>query len=241
MTEQTNTPSATKSDETAPESRTFLVDPEHTGVRLALPMLVFAGLIVGYFVASVILSLINPDVSAGCFPLIGAILFAVFITTVGDTFLKRIWPSGRTLTLTDHSLDLNDHRRGKDKVISIQLDNRINPLTWRFKVSRGSARVQKGSVMLGLKLMQDESEVTIYAFMPEKEATALPNYAQFTPLVSRIELESDKLPLREKGEQKRLLKAEQERWEDGAELLRQDFPLIIEALIPHISDWQLRS
>jgi hypothetical protein len=101
--------------------------------------------------------------------------------------------------------------------------------------------VQKGWIMLGLKLIQDDAEVTLYTFMPEKEANALPNFSQFTPLVSRTELESDKMPLREKGEQKRLLKAEQERWEDGAELRRQDFPVLIEALMPHIADWQPRS
>jgi hypothetical protein len=219
-------------------ARILPIDIEHGGIRLALPVLTVAGLIVGYVATSAILTALNVDVAIGCFSFLAAIGMALASAAIGDTVLKRVWPSGRKLIVDQQGIVLEDRRKGRAKDIRLHWDQRINPLSWRFRVSRGSARVQKGWIMLGVKLLQDEQDLTVYTFMPAKDAEKLPAYKLFTALAARVELESDKLPLREKSEQRRLLKAEQDRWEDGAEIRREDFPFLIETLTAHIKDWQ---
>lgn len=220
------------------ESRSLPVDIEHGGIRLALPILTVVGLVLGYGITSAVLTALNADIAIGCISFLAAIAMALAAATIGDYVLKRVWPSGRKLVVDLQGIVLEDRRKGRSKDIRLRWDQRINPLSWRFKVSRGSARVQKGWIMLGLKLLQDEEDLTMYTFMPAKDAEALPAYGLFTALASRHELESDKLPLREKSEQRRLLKAEQDRWEDGAEIRREDFPFLIQTLTEHIKGWQ---
>jgi len=149
-----------------------------------------------------------------------------------------VWPSGRTLSLSLEGLHLRDQRRNRSGETRIAWDQRINLLAWRFTVARGSARVPKGWIMLAMKLLQDDSQLIFYTFMPAKETATLPTYHVFTPLATRTAIDKGELSLREASEQRRLLKAENERWQDGAEIDRQDFVALLEIFNQHARDWQ---
>src|SRR5258708_7651642 len=164
-------------------SRILPVDVEHGGIRVLLPLITIAGLVAGYILTTVIVNTLNIDVAVGCVSFIGAVVGALALASISDRFLKRVWPSGRSLSVDSEGLQLNDTRRGRQQSQRIVWAQRVNVLAWQFKVSRGSARWPKGWIMLGLQLVQDEAEITLYTFMPEKQASALPAYQMFTQLL----------------------------------------------------------
>jgi hypothetical protein len=202
--------------------------------------MILIGFGIGYALTSWLFNMMNSDLSIGCFPIGGGIVIGLLVSAAGDRFLKRIWLSGRSLTVDQNRLDLHDKRKGKPPLLHITWAQRVNALTWRFTVRRGSARIPKGWVMLGLQLLQDESMVTLYTFMPEKTAVTLPEFPAFMLLAPRANLETNELPLRDKIEQRRLHKAEDERWQDGAELRRQDFQTLLAVMTQRMPDWQAR-
>src|SRR6185436_15757361 len=104
-------------------------------------------------------------------------------------------------------MQLRNARKTDSPDTRIDWDRRINWLAWRFAVARGSARVPKGWLMMGFQVSQDETQMTLYTFMPAKEAAAMPGYEQFTPLIGRAALEKGQLSIREGADQRRLLKA----------------------------------
>lgn len=214
------------------------VDTEHTGIRLALPLITIAGFVGAYLLTSWLLAAVNVEVAIGCIAFAVAVVAALLAALLGDRFLKRTWPSGRALVLDGDGLRLRDQRKGRSDEIQLRWDQRINPLAWRFAVSRGSARVPKGWMMLGMQLLQDDAQMILYTFMSAKDAAALPAYSVFTPLVSRSSVEKGELSIREMSEQRRLLKIEDERWRDGAEIRKEDFVVLLNALTSHIPEWQ---
>ncbi len=214
------------------------VDSEHAGIRLALPVITIAGFVGAYLLTAWLLAAIKLEVATGCIAFAVAVVAALLAAMLGDRFLKQMWPSGRALVLDSDGLRLRDQRKGRSDEIRLRWDQRINPQAWRFAISRGSARVPKGWMMLGVQLLQDDAQLILYTFMPAKDAAALPAYSIFTPLVSRATIEDGKLSIREMSEQRRLLKAEDERWKDGAEIRREDFAGLLNTLTGHIPEWQ---
>jgi hypothetical protein len=219
------------------DSWVFPIDVEHNGIRLALPLITIGGGILIYLVLTQVLAALSPDGSVSCAAVIISLIGALGVAALADRVLKQIWPSGRTLTVNLAGLHLADKRKGRDVAVRLAWDQRINVLAWRFTVKRGSARVQKGWIMLGCQLVQDDEQLTLYAFVPSKVADEA-RFAEFTQLVLRDVLEKGSLPLREANEQRRLLKAESERWQDGAELRREDFEKLVELLTERVSTWR---
>ncbi len=223
------------------QTRTLLLDAEHAGIRLALPLLTVAGFAVGLAVATAISNVLNLSSVAGCLSFSLAIGLALLTAVLGDRVLKQRWPSGRSLALSPEGLRLRDLRKNRQHEAYLAWDRRFNLLAWRFAVQRGSARVPKGWQMLGLQLIQDEAQLTLYTFMPAKEAGALNGFGTFVPLTTRSAIEKGDLSLREMSEQRRLLKAEDERWRDGGEVRREDFPALWEEINAHLQGWQKRA
>jgi hypothetical protein len=218
--------------------RTIPIDVEHTGVRLAVPVLTVSGFLAGYFVTSWLFRSAPEETPVGCMAVSVGIVVAVLSAVLADRYLKRVWPSGRTLTLSSEGLHLRDQRRKRNAETRIDWNQRINLVAWRFTVARGSARIPKGWIMLAMKLLQDDSQLIFYTFVPAKEVGTLPTYHVFTPLASRTAIEKGALSLREASEQRRLLKAEDERWQDGAEIDRRDFIALLEIFNQHARNWQ---
>ncbi|MCC7208717.1 MAG: hypothetical protein IT323_15525 [Anaerolineae bacterium] len=219
------------------EARTLPVDVEHAGVRFGVPFAALAGGVLVFLVASAILNGADTTASFTCIALIIAGIGGVITAAFADRFLKRLWPSRRQLRVDDAGLHLIDRRRSAESVQRIAWDARINAIAWRFTVKRGSARINKGFIMLGCQLVQDETSVILYTFAPSDDADA-PRYKDFVQLMPRTVVAKGDLPLREANRQRRLLRLEDERWEDGAELLAADFAYVIDRLEAHQPIWQ---
>jgi hypothetical protein len=220
--------------------RSLPVDVEHVGIRLAVPAAAFVGLVVLYVALSALFSTGESDEAFGCviFGLAGG--GALGVGAVADRVLKRIWPSKRRVVIDAEGIRLTDRRKGADQQISIRWAHRINALGWRFTVKRGSARIPKGWIMLGCQLIQDDVAMILYTFAPAKEADES-RYAGFIQLVLRSVINKGELPLREANRQRRLLRLEDERWEDGAELRHADFAFLIDTLARYGATWQEQS
>jgi hypothetical protein len=217
------------------QTRIMPLDTEHGGVRLLLIVLTMTGFLAGYALMAGLITVLKLDVATGCLAFVAGIVAAILFALASDRLLKRLWPSGRTLILNSDGLQYQNQRKTGEREIRFAWDERINLLAWRFSVSRGTARAPKGWIVLGIQLLQDENQLSLYTLMPPKEATALPDYETFTLLLSRAAIEKGGVSLREASQQRRLLGAEDERWRHGAEVRREDFPLLIEAITRHVS------
>lgn len=214
------------------DARIIPLDPDHIGIRMALPLIAVAA----FIAFAVLLPNIISSADAGCLSLILATFGALITMAVADFTLKRVWKSGRQLEILPTGLRLYDKRKGQAVDTRILWDGRVNVLAWRFTVKRGSARVSRGWIMLGLQLTQDESQMTLYTFMPPKDANG-DTYSGFVQLMIREVVAKGNLPLRDLNVQRRLLQAENERWQGGAEMSRDDFAALVAALSAHQPNW----
>jgi hypothetical protein len=220
------------------ESFSFPVDPEHLGIRLAVPALILAGFVIAYFLGYVLLNALLQTSAAGCFAFLLAGGFALLLATRGQRLLEQKWSSGRSLKSDADGLELRDVRKNHQQNSRIVWEQRVNPLFWRFTVKRTVGKVPRGWVMLGIQLLQDETLITVYAFLPDKSARALTAFKAFVPLMPVNEIERDDIGLREKIVQRRLHKAEDQRWSDGGELRRDDFAMVLNLITRHVPNWQ---
>lgn len=209
------------------------VDEEHAGIRLAIPLLTVGTFILLYAILN---SLQYPDtLPAGCIVVVGSLIGAVAAAFIADKVLKRVWRSGRTLTLAPDALTLA--RRGTTEA-KIVFPEPINALAWKFTVNRGSARVPRGWSMLSTKLSQGDTEenppLVLYTFVSPVQLAQFPDATQFTALVPRAEVESGTLGLRETGLQRLLLASEDERYRIGAEIRPSDLQRVLAAVTPYL-------
>jgi len=202
------------------QMRRLPVDVEHLGVRVIVPLLAVAALALVLVLGPVGLAALDlEDTVASSLLLPLAILAAIGAALLGDRLLKKYWPSGRELLVDESCLVLRDRKKPEQV---LRWGERVNLLTWRFTVPR-RGRVPKGYLCLAMQLLQDEQQITIYTFYDPKKLDRLEEAEAFTPLVSRRALQEDRLNLRVAGQQRRLLQAEDERWQNGAELVPEDF------------------
>lgn len=200
--------------------RRYPLDVEHLGIRIMVPLLAFVALVLGWWLIPLILETLGLRATLVGFlqlPLI--IAAAIGGAYLADRFLKGRWLSGRELRLDDRQLVMQE-KDGTQQTIA--WDERVNVLAWRFTVSR-RGRVPKGHVCLALQFLQDEQQVTVYAFVDPKQVDTLPDADAFTPLAGRATLKDERLSLRVAGQQRRLLQAEDVRWQSGGELTAEDF------------------
>lgn len=196
------------------------VDPEHLGIRVAVPFMAFGGLLLVLWLGPVLLTVLGLDSSL----LRGLVIPVAIVAAIGAAFagerlVKGRWTSGRELMFNGEYLVLRD-RKQPERVIA--WNSRVNLLTWRFVISR-RGRIPKGYYCLALQLVQDEDLVTVYTFCDPKRVDDIEENEAFTPLASRKVLNDERLNMRAAGQQRRLLQAEDERWQHGAEITVDDF------------------
>jgi len=228
--------SPTPGAEPVPNGRQIGIDTEHTTVRW-LVLILTAGLVVlVHLVGTLLVRRLAGGAGSEC-----VVFFLDAVALVGgglaiESTLKRLIPSRRSATLGDEALVVRDERHHPPHITRIVWDKTVNVKSWRFTVSRRS-RVQKGWYCMALHLLQDEEEVIFYTFMPPHEAEAIPGYQRFVRLRPRQEIRSS-TDLNTAAEQRRLLKLEDARWNDGAEISREDFKALLESLRQHVPNWR---
>lgn len=153
-----------------------------------------------------------------------------------ERLLKRVMPSRRYATLGEDRLVITDGRARPPEVTGIDWDRKVNTLAWRFPIRRRS-RVPKGWYCMAIQLLQDDVEMIFYTFKAPAAAEATPGYDRFARLRPRRETDSS-TDLHAAAEQRRLLKLEDARWQDGAEVTANDFDALIAALADHVPGWR---
>jgi hypothetical protein len=220
----------------APDVRQITIDAEHSAVRW-LTLLLTAGLIALVTLAAATLA---PRVAGGtslaCIVLPLDVVALVAGGLAIESTLKRLLPSRRSALLSSDALEIRDERRKPPRITRIAWDKTVNVKSWRFTIPHRS-RVQKGWYCMALDLVQDEDEVILYTFMPPQEAESVAGYARFVRLRPRQEIRSG-IDLNTVTEQRRLLRLEDARWDDGAEISREDFKALLESLRQHVPDWR---
>ncbi len=215
------------------QTRVIPVDVEHGAIRVLLPFLAIAGFVAGYFLTTWLISVLNVDTAAGCIAFVVGLLVAGLVTLGANRLLRRLLPSGRSLLLSPEALELRDRRKSDSVPVRIDWNQRINVLMWRFSVPRTTVRAQKGWYMLGVQVLQDEAVLSLYTFMSPKDTAALPHSDTFKPLLARAAIQKGDVSLRELAEQRRLLQAEDERWQHGAEIQPGDFAVLMATIAEH--------
>ncbi|PJF37338.1 MAG: hypothetical protein CUN49_00855 [Candidatus Thermofonsia Clade 1 bacterium] len=212
--------------------RSFPLDIEHSGIQLALPLIAIASFIGLLWLLSNVLR----GEENSCLNVMLAVAGALGLMAVSDSVLKRVWKSGRTLSLSEHRITVRDERAKGACEVTFDLRQRLNVLAWRFTIKRSSPRAPRGSVLLALQLLQDDESVALYTLVSAREFDEAV-FAEFVQLKPRSSVIQEKLPLRELAQQRRLLQAEEQRWHEGAEMRRQDFILLLEKLKASHVEW----
>jgi hypothetical protein len=217
--------------------RLIRIDSEHFVVRLLVPILAIALVVVAHLSGTSALDRLLGDGSVDPVCLMLLLDIALFLgASYGiERLLKRWMPSRRSAMLSDTALVVTDRRRRPPAVARVVWDKTVNVQAWRFPIQRGT-RVPKGWYCMALRLLQDDTETVLYTFMPPEEAEASIGYRQFVRLRPRRETRSN-TDLGAAAEQRRLLKLEDARWEDGAEIAREDFHALLAMLRQRTSDW----
>lgn len=211
------------------DSLSLPVDPEHGGLRFAV-LACFIGVgVLSFIIAGALLS----NLSFGLL-ISGAIGIgsAVVVTRVVEARLKNRWPSGRTLDISPTAIRLALKGTTQRELDPTQ---HINVLMWRFTISRRT-RIPKGWYVVAVALMQEGIYIPVYTFMSPEDFQALPLADQYAQLSAPKKQEAD---MRLAGQQRRLREAEVWRWNEGAEVTKEDFMTYFNHLQAHFPAWMV--
>jgi hypothetical protein len=224
-------------------AQSYPLDIEHIGIRLALPLSILISGVLYYNLLSAIVEASGQIAgSFNCLLMLISLFAGLFTGLLVDKLLKRFWQSGRSLNVDSVGLTL---RLSKGRGANAQVESTslqwagaepLEVLGWRFQVKRRSARVQKNWWMLGCRLGQAEQTISVYAFIAP-EVIEQERYAPFVALVPRKTLETGDLPLRELNKYRRLIGAEDARWQEGVEMRAADFTAFVDLLLAQGVAW----
>lgn len=200
------------------------VDQEHRALQAAIIIGFFLGAFVSYFFISSIIS------SAGINLIAAALAMAIgFLVSKGlEVWLKGRWHSGRRLHL---SADRFYTQKGQRIEHEINASEDFDLLFWRFTVKRGG-RIPKGWYLLSCAFHQSGNYLPVYSFMSAEEFEHFPQSERFVELTPKKNIDADD-NIKLIGLQKRLHSAEIYRWNEGAELSKDDFRRFMERLTLH--------
>jgi hypothetical protein len=218
--------------------RLIKIDTEHANTRFIVPVLAFGLVLAIHLVGLPALKNQlgeNASVSPTCVMLFIDILIFLAAWYALERIIRRLRPSQRFATLSGSALVVTDARRRPPTVTRIAWDKTVNIKAWKFPITRRT-RVPKGWYCMALYLLQDEDEAILYTFMPPQQAETAIGYHNFVQLHPRRNAPSN-TDLATMGEQRRLLKLEDLRWQDGAELSPADFNAVLAALQRRVPAW----
>lgn len=215
--------------------RLIPIDSEHTG-QLIVPVLALGVAMVAHIIGMIVFkSLLDEIASPLCAMLLIDVLIFIAAWSLVDRIVKRVRPSARYAALNAEALVITDARRKPAQVKRIAWDKTVNIKAWKFAINR-RARVPKGWYCLALYLLQDETDMILYTFMAPQAAETAIGYKHFIRLQPRQDSASD-TDLDKLAEQRRLLKLEDLRWQDGAEITPEDFNALLAVVQRRIPAW----
>jgi hypothetical protein len=219
-----------------PGERLIQVDAKH--FRAWLPTLILAvGVMVLFHVIATAWFNRQSSSPPACLAVMADLAVLVGAGLLAGRVFKRLYPSRRSALLSETALVFTDARCRPPEVISIAWDQTVNVLAWRFVIQRRQPRVAMGWNCLAIQLLQDENDVILYTFVPPAVAGQMPGYSRFVHLTSRRDVR-ESTDLRVSAERRRLLKLEDARWFDGAEISQEDFEAVLTMLGKVVPGWR---
>lgn len=229
-------------------------DPEHSGIRVAIFIGLFVGLIAGFNLLTVVLDAVATRAWRDYVTFLscaGALPLALLFIWVLEKILKRVWHSGLNIALDERGLIIVDRRDGAkpepDPEYAMVWSANMNRLLWYFRMSgypRGGRerRVSAKWICLAAELQQDDSRLSVFTLVPpNKGAPWIDNPKGGFHLINPAELYDSSVrtrlgpPVRPVIPQKllqtkdaRYWLAERRRWEYGIELSPQDFAILLD-------------
>ncbi len=217
--------------------RRIAVDTEHFAVRFLVPVLTIGLTLLAHLILLSVLSrALDGSLSPECIVLPVDLIVLVTVGYGSERLLKRLAPSRRHALLDDGGVALVDERHKPAETRHIQWAQNFSVQAWRFTVKRRT-RVPKGWLCLAAQLLQDETDIIFYTFMSPEDAEKMAGYQNFTRLRPRKETQSN-TDLSAAAQQRRLLKLEDERWNNGAEIKPDDFRAVVHGLSDHAPGWE---
>lgn len=222
-------------------------DPEHTGLRLAVPLLLIVSFSLGYFLMSAVLRRAFPEWGSVVFlSCLGALPISLLVAGAGEAVLKRVWPSGRQVIIRPDSVAL---RRPDQSNKTIELNEHMDQLWWTFPLKnypRGGRerRMPSGHWCVAGQLQQNGERLVCFCFADQSTVRAWNNRYELreldpedvydTSFTSRMGA-----PIRPdipshviRGDDGRHWLAERNRWREGVELAAGDFDTLLQAVHP---------
>ncbi len=212
--------------EPGPAGQVLPVDRYHTGVRLASLALWFAVVLLFFLIGRFLFGLMGGEINGGSLLVlvVGAIVLGQPVARWGEKQLIARWTSGRAVHLGAEAVTL----REKSGTLRIDLRQRVSYWRWWFVIrGRRGGRVSNGQHCVAVRLTQNDTAFSVYAFLPPKAAEALGARYRFYELRGSRDKEKPSLG----GRDAVYLAAEHARWESGAEVDPADF----EALLKHLA------
>jgi hypothetical protein len=230
-------------------------DREHDSLRTAVILLLIFFFFLCYWLVYALLqlefwgSLRDYAVSLSC---VLGLTLALAISAGAEIWLKRIWPSGRRLTLDENGI------RIKEKAVEEQLIHPLKELThlrWHFNLHgyrRGGRekRLPAKWVCLAYQLQQGDTRLIVHSYMPPQKAeiwlgddAAGPEFHKIqlgdlykSSFSSRVGVPTRPVISNEilSSEDGRYWLAERHRWDEGFELTPNDFAIFMDK----VAAWQ---
>lgn len=238
-------------------------DKEHAGLRLVALLSLFAAYVIGFFLLGWLIDTLAPPRLAeyGTFlACVGGLPLALLVTWALESALKNVWHSGLRLELDQAGIEVNDTRRQTQlhrlvpaPRLAWSEDTRVT--NWYFGLAgypRGGRerRIDKHWLCLATELLQNETRLIVYSFVPPAEANQLAAIApggmafrelspsevydsslrsRFVP-PTRPTIPADVLH----GPDGRYWLAERRRWERGIELAPEDYRIFLHHIFSHL-------
>lgn len=226
-------------------------DQEHDGLRAAVVLLLMVLFLFSFWLVNALLrwelfsAIRDYAVSVSC---VGGLMLALGASAVVEMWLKRVWHSGRSLTLNEQGILIQTRRQADQQ---IHRGGSLTYLNWTFKLSgyrRGGRekRLPAKWVCLACQLQQDDCRLIVYSYMPPKKAARWLEDGDSPHKFHAIDLSeaSDsslagrvKMPARPeisnemlRGRDGRYWLAERTRWTEGFELTPKDFATFMQYL-----------
>lgn len=207
------------------------VDAEHGRLRLAVVVMLIVSTVVAYWLFDQLI----PSLGFNLIALVLALVSAALLVRLAEPLLKGFFPSRRRFHLDDSGARLSVADREE---FVIRADQDASLLFWHFPIPR-RARYPKGWFVLAAALEQTDSYLTLYTLASPEQAAALLEHGRSIQLQKDTTQKSGATTdsLRVVGEQRRLQKAEAQRWQGGAEMPAADFGAVVEHLLEHYPRW----
>lgn len=226
----------------APDPIVLKADPEHAGLRVTIILVLAVAIWLAFLLLRELLVTYLPQLgSPAVLACLGAIPVALAVSAGIEALLKRSWPSGRRLVIDGQRLALQ--RAGVDQAV-LRWDTPITETWWHFRLSgypRGGRerRVPDRWHCVAGQLQQEGQRIVAFAFVPPARLEELQERYSLYPLEPRDVYDNSlrgrlEGPARPElpteviaGEAGRFWLAERNRWQQGVELMPDDFATLL--------------